>query len=63
MIWPGSDIQMRFLRQVELDLACGADVAKACRTAGMRYAAYYIWRKKFGGMARPQVSSPLFMYQ
>ncbi|MFM8608043.1 MAG: transposase, partial [Hyphomicrobiales bacterium] len=33
---------LRILRQVELDLAAGADVAKACRTAGISDATYYI---------------------
>ncbi len=43
------------LRQVELDLAGGADVAKACRSAKISDATYYTWRKKFGGMARSQL--------
>jgi transposase-like protein len=47
---------LEILRQVELDLAAGADVAKACRTAGISDATYYIWRKKFGGMAKPQLT-------
>jgi hypothetical protein len=41
---------------VELDLAGGADVAKACRSAGISDATYYTRRKKFGGMARSQLS-------
>lgn len=41
---------LKTLRQVELDLAAGGDVAKACRTAGISDATYYTWRKKFGGM-------------
>ena len=47
---------LRILRQVELDLAAGADVAKGCQTAGISDATYYTWRKKFGGMARPQLT-------
>jgi putative transposase len=47
---------LKILRQVELDLAGGADVAKACRFAGISDATYYTWRKKFGGMARSQLS-------
>jgi len=39
------------LRQVELDLAAGGDVAKACQTAGISDAPYYTWRKKFLGTA------------
>ena len=46
---------LRILRQVELDLAAGVDVAKTCRTAGISDAAYYTWRKKFGRLARPQL--------
>ena len=48
--------RLRLLRQVELDLAGGADVAKACRSAGISDATYDTWRKKFGGMARSQLS-------
>jgi transposase-like protein len=47
---------LKILRQVELDLAGGADVAKACRTAGISDATYYTWRKKFGGMAKGQLA-------
>ena len=47
---------LKILRQVELDLAAGADVAKACRAAGISDATYYIWRKKFGGMAKSQLT-------
>ncbi|MBW8618121.1 MAG: transposase [Hyphomicrobiales bacterium] len=47
---------LKILRQVELDLAAGADVAKACRTAGISDATFYTWRKKFGGMAKPQLT-------
>lgn len=32
---------LRILRQVELDLAAGADDTKACRTAGISDAIYY----------------------
>ena len=34
----------------------GADAAKACRTAGISDTACYTWRKKFGGMAGPQLT-------
>jgi putative transposase len=44
------------LREIELHLAGGADVATACRSAGISDATYYKWRKKFGGMARSQLS-------
>ena len=46
---------LKILRQVELDLAAGADVAKACRTAGISDATYYIWRKKFGQLDTDEV--------
>jgi len=39
-----------------LDLAGEADVAKACRFAGVSDATYYTWRKKFGCMASSQRS-------
>ena len=47
---------LKILRQVELDLAAGSDVAKACRAAGISDATFYTWRKKFGGMAKPQLT-------
>ena len=47
---------LEILRQVELDLAGGADVAKACRSAGISDATNYTWRKKFGETARSQLS-------
>ncbi len=47
---------LNILRQVELDLAGGSDVAKACRAAGISDATYYTWRKKFGGMAKSQLT-------
>ena len=58
MGWKGYSDEdcLRILRQVELDLSGGSDVAKACRSAGISDATYYIWRKKFGGMARSQLA-------
>lgn len=47
---------LKILRQVELDLAAGRDVANACRAAGISDVTYYTWRKKFGGMAKPQLT-------
>ena len=47
---------LKFLREIELHLADGADVATACRAAGVSDATYYNWRKKFGGMGRSQLS-------
>ena len=47
---------LRLLREIELHLASGKDVATACRTAGVSDATYYNWRRKFGGMGRSQLS-------
>ena len=47
---------LKILRQVEVDLAAGADVATACRLAGISDATFYTWRKKFGSMGRSQLS-------
>ena len=47
---------LRLLRQVEVELAAGQDVVSACRSAGISDATYYTWRKKFGGMARSQLT-------
>jgi len=52
----GCRLPGRILRQVELDLATSADVAKACRTAGITDATHYTWRKKFGWMTMPQLT-------
>jgi len=47
---------LKLLREIEVHLASGSDVATACRTAGISDATYYTWRKKFGGMGRSQLS-------
>ena len=47
---------LRLLREIEVHLASGINVATACRTAGISDATYYTWRKRFGGMARSQLS-------
>ena len=47
---------LKILRQVEVELAAGADVATACRSAGISDATFYTWRKKFGSMGRSQLS-------
>lgn len=46
---------LNLLRQIEVDLSSGSDVAGACRKAGISDATYYTWRKKFGGMAKSQL--------
>ena len=43
------------LRQIEVELSNGSDVASACRKVGISDATYYTWRKKYGGMARSQL--------
>ena len=47
---------LNLLRQIELSLASGSDVATACRSAGVSDATYYNWRKRYGGMGRSQLS-------
>jgi len=47
---------LRLLREIEVHLAGGSDVGTACRTVGISDATYYAWRKKFGGMGRPQLA-------
>ena len=47
---------LRILRQVEVELAAGADVATSCRSAGISDATFYTWRKQFGGMGRSQLT-------
>ncbi len=47
---------LRLLREIEVHLASGDDVPSACRSAGISDATYYNWRKKYGGMAKSQLS-------
>jgi transposase-like protein len=47
---------LRLLREIEIHLSAGKDVPGACRAAGISDATYYNWRKKFGGMAKSQLS-------
>ena len=47
---------LRLLREIEVHLAGGSDVGTACRTVGISDATYHAWRKKFGGMGRPQLA-------
>ena len=46
---------LNLLRQIELSLDSGSDVATACRSAGVSDATYYNWRKKDGGMGKSQL--------
>ena len=45
---------LNLLREIELSLGSGSDVATACRSAGVSDATYYNWRKKYGGMGKSQ---------
>ena len=47
---------LKLLREIELNLASGSDVATACRSVGISDATYYNWRKRFGGMGKSQLS-------
>ncbi|MEO1536718.1 MAG: transposase [Pseudomonadota bacterium] len=47
---------LKLLREIELKLTAGDDVASACRSVGISDATYYSWRKRFGGMGRSQLS-------
>ena len=47
---------LELLREIEIKLTAGGDVASACRSVGISDATYYNWRKRFGGMGRAQLS-------
>jgi putative transposase len=47
---------LKILREIELHLAGGADVATACQVASISDGTYYTWRKKLGSMGRTQLS-------
>ena len=47
---------LELLREIELKLAIGSDVASACRGVGISDATYYNRRKRFGGLGRYQLS-------
>lgn len=46
---------LKLLREIELKLTGGSDVASACRSVGISDATYYNWRRRFGGMGRSQL--------
>ncbi|MEM6384711.1 MAG: transposase [Pseudomonadota bacterium] len=46
---------MKLLREIELKLALGDDVASACRSIAISDAPYYNWRKRIGGMVLSQL--------
>ena len=47
---------LRLLREIELKLSGGSDVASSRRRVGISDATYYNWRRRFGGMGRSQLS-------
>jgi len=47
---------LKILREIDVHLHDGLDVVGACRKAGISDKTYYYWRKKFGGLWRPQLS-------
>ncbi len=47
---------LKLLRETELKLSAGDDIASACRHVGISDATYYNWRKRFGGMGWSQLS-------
>lgn len=47
---------LKILREIEVYVHDGSDVVSACRKAGISDKTYYYWRKKFGGLGRPQLS-------
>ena len=47
---------LKILREIDVHLHDGLDVVSACRKAGISDKIYYYWRKKFGGLGRPQLS-------
>ena len=47
---------LKLLREIEVHLSSGADVATACYSASISDATYYNWRKRFGGMGKSQLS-------
>ncbi|MDA8875764.1 transposase [Planktomarina temperata] len=47
---------LKILREIDVHLHHGLDVVSACRKAGISDKTYYDWRKKFGGLGRPQLS-------
>ena len=47
---------LKLLREIELQLAAGSDIASACRSVGISDATYYNWRRRFGSMGRSQLS-------
>lgn len=47
---------LKVLREIDAHLQDGLDFVSSCRKAGISEKIYYYWRKKFGGIERPQLS-------
>ena len=47
---------LKILREIDVHLHDGLDVVSSCRKAGISDKTYYYWRKKIGGLGRPQLS-------
>ena len=47
---------LKLLREIEVKLSTGSDVASACRGVGISDATYYSRRKRVGGMGKSQLS-------
>ena len=47
---------LKLVREIELKLTIGSDVASACRGVGISDATYYNRRKRFGGLGWSQLS-------
>ncbi|MEL6600712.1 MAG: transposase [Pseudomonadota bacterium] len=46
----------KLLREIELKLTVGDDMASAHRSVRISDATYYTWQKRFGGIGRSQLS-------
>ncbi|URF49228.1 transposase (plasmid) [Dinoroseobacter shibae] len=47
---------VKLLSEIKPNLTTGDDVVSASRSVGIGDAAYYNWRRRFGGMGRSQLS-------
>ena len=47
---------LKILRENDVHLQDGLDLVRACRKAGISDKTYYYWRKRFGGLGKPQLS-------
>jgi hypothetical protein len=54
--WYADEYILKLLREINDHLYDGLDGVRACRKAGILDKSYYYWRKKFGGLSRPQRS-------